>query len=231
MDTYKDIFKNNIDELMLINYRYKTGVTYILPFKVTSTDDVHDHYVMLIDLIDGVQHQINYNDILSVEVRESEKNDPVILKGMIDQMKEQGGWYQHNFCDMDSTPNIKDHYRSRYFHSHEGGKVSAEQAYVMVKMKVDTLQELYDMDIMDFKRRWISFMEEYRADAAVTLTIDRDEAHQDGNEEEAEEIEVILEMLSETQDEYISLVEDVETKNDVLKCWPPMLLPFPEIKL
>ena len=106
-----------------------------------------------------------------------------------------------------------------------------EQAYVMVKMKVETLQELYDMDLLEFKRRWIAFMEEYRMRAVNTLVMDRDEANEEGDEDEAEEIGIILEMLNDIQDEYLSLVEDLETKNDVLKCWPPMLLPFPSITL
>lgn len=231
MNNYKEILQNSLNELLLVNYRYTNNVTYVLPFKITSTDDIHEHHAVLTDLVDDKRHEIEYHDILSIEVREAEKNDPVTLEGMVEQMKNLGGWFQHNFCKIDSDPNINEKFRSKYFHSHQGGKVSPEQAYVMVKMKVETLQELYDMDLLEFKRRWVAFMEEYRIRAVNTLVMDRDEAHEEGDEDEAEEIEIILEMLNDIQDEYLSLVEDLETKNDVLKCWPPMLLPFPSITL
>ena len=224
----KQILTELVGKNININY-VNDSTVYIKPFKIQNTEDVKDMSVNVVDLISKQPVELTYNNIESVE--EYSYDDEDYHQGILDQQRDYAGWQTHNFCESDTEEDVADMYKQKYFQSFHGRKISCEEAYVLCKLKLDTMYDLEEMSLEDLCSAWVRLIESFRLRALKNLREERLEAGNSGVKEDVEEIDTIIEMLNDLPEKLEQGITEQETKNLVLSWWPAILLPGPRIAI
>lgn len=224
----KQILTELVGKNININY-VNDSTVYIKPFKIQNTEDVKDMSVNVVDLISKQPVELTYNNIESVE--EYSYDDEDYHQGILDQQRDYAGWQTHNFCESDTEEDVADMYKQKYFQSFHGRKISCEEAYVLCKLKLDTMYDLEEMSLEDLCSAWVRLIESFRLRALKNLREERLEAEKSGVKEDVEEIDTIIEMLNDLPEKLEQGITEQETKNLVLSWWPAILLPGPRIAI
>lgn len=224
----KQILTELVGKNININY-VNDSTVYVKPFKIQNTEDVKDMSVNVVDLITKQKVELTYNNIESVE--EYSYDDEDYHQGILDQQRDYAGWQTHNFCETDTEEDIADMYKQKYFQSFHGRKISCEEAYVLCKLKLNTMYDLEEMSLEDLCSAWVRLIESFRLRALKNLREERLEAENSGVKEDVEEIDTIIEMLNELPEKLEQGITEQETKNLVLSWWPAILLPGPRIAI
>lgn len=224
----KQILTGLVGKNININYVNNT-IVYVKPFKIQNVEDVKDMSVNVVDLISKQKMELTYNNIESVE--EYSYEDVDYNQSILDQQRDYAGWQTHNFCETDTEEDVVDMYKQKYFQSFHGRKISCEEAYVLCKLKLDTMYDLEEMSLEDLCSAWVRLIESFRLRALRNLREERLEAENSGVKEDVQEIDTIIEMLNELPEKLEQGIMEQETKNLVLSWWPAILLPGPRIAI
>lgn len=224
----KDILTELVGKNININY-VDDSIVYVKPYKIQNAEDVKDMSVDVVDLITKQKVELTYNNIETVE--EYSYDDEDYHQGILEQQRDYAGWQTHNFCETDTEEDVTDMYKQKYFQSFHGRKISCEEAYVLCKLKLNTMYDLEDMSLEDLCSAWVGLIESFRLRALKNLRQERLEAENSGVKEDVEEIDTIIEMLNELPEKLEQGIMEQETKNLVLSWWPAILLPGPRIAI
>lgn len=222
--TLQDVVDKNIN-VVYINDK----IEYVKSYKIKSDDDIGDESVKLIDLITKQTISMPLSNIITIE--EYSYDDEDYHQGILDQQRDYAGWQTHNFCESDTEEDVADMYKQKYFQSFHGRKISCEEAYVLCKLKLDTMYDLEEMSLEDLCSAWVRLIESFRLRALKNLREERLEAENSGVKEDVEEIDTIIEMLNDLPEKLEQGITEQETKNLVLSWWPAILLPGPRIAI
>lgn len=224
----KDILTELVGKNININY-VDDSIVYVKPYKIQNAEDVKDMSVDVVDLITKQKVELTYNNIETVE--EYSYDDEDYHQDILEQQRDYAGWQTHNFCETDTEEDVTDMYKQKYFQSFHGRKISCEEAYVLCKLKLNTMYDLEDMSLEDLCSAWVGLIESFRLRALKNLRQERLEAENSGVKEDVEEIDTIIEMLNELPEKLEQGIMEQETKNLVLSWWPAILLPGPRIAI
>lgn len=224
----KDILTELVGKNININY-VDNSIVYVKPFKIQNAEDVKDMSVDVVDLITKQKVELTYNNIEAVE--EYSYDDEDYHQDILAQQRDYLGWQTHNFCETDTEDDVTDLYKQKYFQSFHGRKISCEEAYVLCKLKLNTMYDLEQMSLEDLCSAWIGLIESFRLRALKNLREERLEAETSGVKEDVEEIDTIIEMLNELPAKLEQGIMEQSTINHVLSWWPAILLPGPRIAI
>lgn len=224
----KDVLTELVGKNININY-VDNSIVYVKPFKIQNAEDVKEMSVDVVDLITKQKIELTYNNIETVE--EYSYDDEDYHQGILDQQRDYTGWQTHNFCETDTEEDVTDMYKQKYFQSFHGRKISCEEAYVLCKLKLNTMYDLEEMSLEDLCSAWIGLIESFRLRALKNLRQERLVAENSNVKEDVEEIDTIIEMLNELPEKLEQGIMEQETKNLVLSWWPAILLPGPRIAI
>ena len=224
----KDILTELVGKNININY-VDNSIVYVKPFKIQNAEDVKDMSVDVVDLITKQKVELTYNNIEAVE--EYSYDDEDYHQDILAQQRDYLGWQTHNFCETDTEDDVTDLYKQKYFQSFHGRKISCEEAYVLCKLKLNTMYDLENMSLEDLCSAWVGLIESFRLRALKNLREERLEAEKSSVKEDVEEIDTIIDMLNELPEKLEQGIMEQETKNLVLSWWPAILLPGPRIAI
>lgn len=224
--THFETYPNNFVEIEV--HDQEKDITHQMIYKVTRTPDQlkPDSSIDVYNYITEQEESVLLDSIVSISWHGLDQPDEHHLS-IIKKHREYDGWNREGWGLFEEDQELTDRFKEKYFLSHGGAKITAEQAYMLAKMNVKDLDGFYSLSVDVLKQKWLDMIISFKEKAVDMLNKEMIECEQQDLVDDIEEIKVILEMLSEIDQEADQELQKCDSIHTIMAYWPPLLLPAP----
>lgn len=226
-DSFKNQFRTYIDKYVDITVKnHEDGLSYNKVYKVIKPPAIIDSVIHVHNYIDNHDEIIKLEDIECIEyvcMGETEQ----FHKDRISKLCDRAGWNRDNWGIVDVDDEVKNRFEELYFQSYCGARITPEEAYLLAKLDIPSMFQFDLMSVEDLKHKWNLLILDHKNHACNMLEQERRECYAKNETDDVQEIDVILSLLGGIDKEVESELISLNTKNEILNYWPPLLLPAP----
>lgn len=220
--TYKDYFVDieTLDPDSMSTY-LMTYKILELPDKRTDSEEFKAYNYVL-----DQEQTINLINVRSITYNDMHESEEFHLD-KINDAKQYAGWKKEGWGLFDEDDEIVKSFKKKYFLSHNGSRISPEEAYMLARLDIKDVPALHQLSIEELRDKWLQMVISFKQQAVDMLNAEMVECEQQNLVDDIEEIKVIIEMLGEIDDEAETALSTCDTMSQIMSYWPALLLPAP----